>query len=108
MKDYSGTIFAEMLLLLGLIVFLSERGRLVWAALLGQVTVSQGEKPEGISGVKQFTPFGLILAAFLILQTGKGAWGYAWVWILGSMAAAGIVINYEKVLKLFFGKSYQV
>ena len=108
MKDYSSIVFAEILVLLAIIVFLSERAQKVWGAILGQVTIIQGAKPATITAVNQFTPLGLILASFIVLKTARGTWGYMWVWLLGALIAAGVTINYKQILSVFFGSSLNV
>lgn len=104
MRSYSGPIATLLLALVVLAMVLNQRAALIWQTLLGNTTVVQGKAPTPSASnyVYQFTPLGVIVAGWLAIRYGKGAFGLALAYLLGALLLVTILINYAKIMPLLF------
>lgn len=103
MKDYSAVVSAEVLALLAILVFATDRGRKAWLAMLGQAKVVPGAAPIPAENTAQyrFTPLGLIVLAFIVVSTARGKLGLVWAYMAGILLLASALLYYRQILQPF-------
>lgn len=93
-------------MLITLAMLLNKRAQLIYQTLLGNTHIVQGTPPTPSlqSYAYQFTPLGIIVAGWLVIKYGKGAFGLAVVYLLAALLTVVMLTQYKNILPLFVKK----